>query len=70
MARCWRGRTLHYSEVQDYNIAFAVESAQMGLDEVQFDYVRFPSYGRISRATFAQENTRENRARTIAGFLE
>jgi len=59
-----------FSEVQDYNIALAVEAAQMGFDEVQFDYVRFPSDGRISRATFAQENTRENRVRIIAGFLE
>jgi len=59
-----------YEEVQDYNVALAVEAAEMGFDEIQFDYVRFPSGGRISRATFGQENTKENRVRTIARFLE
>ena len=59
-----------HEEVQEYNIALAVEAAEMGFDEIQFDYVRFPSDGMISRATFAQENTRENRVRTIAAFLE
>jgi hypothetical protein len=29
-------------EVWDYNIAVAVEAAQYGFDEIQFDYVRFP----------------------------
>jgi peptidoglycan/xylan/chitin deacetylase (PgdA/CDA1 family) len=59
-----------HEEVHDYNIALAVEAAQMGFDEIQFDYVRFPSDGRISRATFAQPNTQENRVQTIASFLD
>jgi Uncharacterized conserved protein len=28
--------------VWDYNIALAVEAAQMGFDEINFDYIRFP----------------------------
>jgi peptidoglycan/xylan/chitin deacetylase (PgdA/CDA1 family) len=56
-------------EVWDYNIALAVEAAQLGFDEVQFDYVRFPTDGSISRATFAVENTEENRTAAITGFL-
>jgi peptidoglycan/xylan/chitin deacetylase (PgdA/CDA1 family) len=59
-----------HEEVQDYNIALAVEAAEKGFDEIQFDYVRFPSDGRISQATFAQENTSENRVQTIATFLQ
>jgi len=59
-----------HEEVQDYVIALAVEAAEKGFDEIQFDYVRFPSDGQISRATFAQENTQENRVGTIAAFLE
>ena len=31
--------------VWDYNIKLAVEAAQMGFDEIQFDYIRFPSDG-------------------------
>jgi len=59
-----------HEEVQEYNVALAVEAAQMGFDEIQFDYVRFPSDGYVSRASFSQENTLENRVAAIAGFLE
>lgn len=30
--------------VWDYNIALAVEAAQMGFDEINFDYIRFPDW--------------------------
>ncbi len=56
-------------EVQDYNIALAVEAARQGFDEIQFDYVRFPSDGAVSRAVFSGPNTATNRIATIAGFL-
>jgi hypothetical protein len=37
-----------YSEfVRDYNIAIASELEQLGVDEIQFDYIRFPSDGRV-----------------------
>jgi hypothetical protein len=32
-------------EAQDYNIALAIEAVELGFDEIQFDYVRFPSDG-------------------------
>jgi hypothetical protein len=57
------------AEVWDYNIALAVEAAQLGFDEIQLDYVRFPSDGAISRATFAVENSEENRKAAITSFL-
>lgn len=56
-------------EVWSYNIAIAVEAARLGFDEIQFDYVRFPTDGAISTALFAEENNAENRSRTILGFL-
>jgi hypothetical protein len=34
--------------VWDYNAAIAVAAAQAGFDEIQFDYVRFPSDGDLS----------------------
>jgi hypothetical protein len=32
-------------EVQDYNIAIAVEAVEDGFDEIQFDYTQFPTDG-------------------------
>jgi len=43
-------------KVQDYNIALAKFVAQSGVDEVQFDYVRFPAEGDQKDAAFAFQN--------------
>lgn len=53
--------------VRAYNIALAVEAAQAGFDEIQFDYLRFPD----SSAGFrlAQPSDRQTRTAAIAGFL-
>ncbi len=40
-------------KVQDYDIALAKFVAQAGVDEVQFDYVRFPAEGDQKDAVFA-----------------
>ncbi|MBI2553269.1 MAG: putative glycoside hydrolase [Candidatus Rokubacteria bacterium] len=56
-------------EVWDYAIAVAREAAQKGFDEIQFDYVRFPTDGKLAAARYYQPNTRETRLRAIAGFL-
>ncbi len=56
------------SEVQDYNIAIAEEVAALGFDELQFDYLRFPSDGAVDRVRYSQESTAESRSETIAGF--
>jgi hypothetical protein len=40
------------SKVQDYNIALAKHVAQLGADEIQFDYVRFPAEGDQKDAAF------------------
>jgi hypothetical protein len=53
-------------EVWDYNINIAVEAAQIGFDEIQFDYVRFPDKKGLK---FAVPNTEENRVEYISGFL-
>ncbi|MFQ5575861.1 MAG: putative glycoside hydrolase [Anaerolineae bacterium] len=57
------------AEVWDYNIALAVEAAQKGFDEIQFDYARFPTDGHITRTVYAQPNTAQNRLEAITGFL-
>jgi len=53
-------------EVWDYNIQIAVEAAQYGFDEIQFDYVRFPD---APAPRFSLPNTEENRVKAISGFL-
>lgn len=53
-------------EVWDYNIDIAVEAAEYGFDEIQFDYVRFPDTEGLK---FSMPNTEENRVNAISGFL-
>ena len=57
-------------EVWAYNIAIAKEAAKAGFDEIQFDYMRFPTDGRLSSAKYSQPNNMENRVKTINTFLE
>ena len=56
-------------EVWAYNIAIAQEAVRKGFDEVQFDYVRFPTDGKLSAAKYAKPNNRETRLPAIVGFL-
>lgn len=53
-------------ETWAYPIAVAKEAAQLGFDEVQFDYVRLPDALGLQ---FAQANTLDNRVAAISGFL-
>ena len=55
-------------EVQDYNIAIAKEVAALGFDELQFDYLRFPSDGDVNRLAYVEESTAEARSGAIAAF--
>jgi hypothetical protein len=57
-------------EVQDYNIAIAKEVAALGFDEVQFDYIRFPSDGDIKAIVYDKKYTLETRSATIRVFME
>jgi hypothetical protein len=56
-------------EVRAYNIAIAKEAAEAGFDEVQFDYVRFPSDGTMANLEYGEETFPTQEA-TIAAFLE
>ncbi|HWX53089.1 MAG TPA: putative glycoside hydrolase [Verrucomicrobiae bacterium] len=65
----WSDPSRH--EVQDYNLALANFVAQSGVDEIQFDYVRFPAEGDQKDAQFAyQADPKVHRDDVIAGFLE
>ncbi|MDH3193654.1 MAG: hypothetical protein OEY55_02715 [Acidimicrobiia bacterium] len=51
----------------EYPLALAVEACELGFDEIQFDYVRFPAG---STAGAAPPTTQEERLTAITGFLE
>lgn len=57
-------------KVQDYNIALAAELASAGVDEIQFDYIRFPTLGDQDDALFAWPDGRKSRVDVISGFLK
>ncbi len=53
-------------EVWDYNIGIAIEAAQLGFDEIQFDYVRFPDSPGLK---FSHPTDMHSRIGAISGFL-
>lgn len=64
-----------YNEaVWDYNIQLAVEAAHLGFDEVQFDYIRFPSDGDLTNASFKGprdwQNNPDEMYNTIGRFMQ
>ncbi|HEV2065199.1 MAG TPA: putative glycoside hydrolase [Thermomicrobiales bacterium] len=57
-------------ELWDANIALATEATRLGFDEIQYDYVRFPSDGDLSTAEFGREYTAEAREAAITAFMK
>lgn len=56
--------------VWNYNLAIAKEAIAFGFDEINFDYVRFPSDGDMSRASFALNGkTKQKVMREFFQFL-
>jgi len=59
---------LYDKRVWDYNLSVAKAAVRAGFDEIQFDYVRFPSDGPIEEAVFAHE-AHEPQGWTVARFV-
>ncbi len=57
-------------DVQDYCIGLAEELAGKGVDEIQFDYIRFPTNGSLSRAALAHHRGRMTNEEAITDFLK
>jgi hypothetical protein len=55
--------------VQDYNIDLALEIASKGADEIQFDYIRFPTTGDLNDASFAYDYGKMEKEQAISDFL-
>ena len=60
------------AKVQDYDIALAKKAAEAGVDEIQFDYVRFPAEGDQKDASFVFQTTHPDwrRSDVISDFLK
>jgi len=60
-------------EVRQYNLTLAGELARAGVDEIQFDYVRFPTNGWLEdwsdNSEMGQDQIAQRRRSVIASFL-
>lgn len=72
----WHDRSKHYwlnpykKEVWDYNVDVALDAIKHGFKEIQFDYVRFPSEGKISTLQYPGRPKGALRADQIAAFMK
>ena len=64
----WVNPMMH--ELWDANIALSVELAELGFDEIQYDYVRFPTDGDLSTMDFGLPYNEENRVNAITKFMK
>jgi hypothetical protein len=55
--------------VWDYNVQLGIAAAKAGFDEIQFDYVRFPTDGDLSAAVFPGK-TKESKTAVITSFAK
>lgn len=60
----------HDERVWDYNLALARELLALGFDEIQFDYIRFPSDGDLTRVKYPKVLKDKDRLQVIGAFLE
>ena len=55
----------------EYPIALAKEAAELGFDEIQFDYIRFPSSeGKTKQIAFGFDSDTKTKSKVINAFLE
>jgi hypothetical protein len=58
-------------DVQTYNIDIAKEAAQLGFDEIQFDYVRFPENGdKVDQEVRFRNPQHQSKPELISSFLQ
>jgi hypothetical protein len=50
--------------------SLAVECAELGFDEIQYDYVRFPTDGNLAATDFGQQTTEESRTGAILSLVD
>ncbi len=74
--KVWHDKTHHawlnpYNRaVWDYNVAVALDAIKHGFKEVQFDYVRFPSEGKVSTLVYPGKPKNALREDQIVAFMK
>ena len=58
------------TDVWDYNISIAVKAAEIGFQEVQYDYIRFPSDGPTRLCVYSKQHTSATAVKALADFLQ
>jgi len=53
----------------EYLAAVAAEAARLGFDEIQLDYVRFPTAGNLKDIAYGEAGAEKTKAEAIVGFL-
>jgi len=69
----WKGKTWldpTSKEVWDYHIEIAKEAVKIGFDEINFDYVRFPSDGDISKIVYPAWDNQTSKPEIVREFFE
>jgi hypothetical protein len=56
-------------EVWDYNIEIAERAAEIGFDEIQFDYIRFPSDGNVHNCRYSKPYSSAAASKALVDFL-
>jgi len=56
-------------EVWDYNLDIAERAAKLGFDEIQFDYLRYPSEGNTSLCRYSKPHNRHTATGNLKDFL-
>jgi len=56
-------------EAGRYNLLIALQASKLGFDEVQFDYLRFPTDGSLSQMRFAKPYNKEAAPRALIALL-
>ncbi|MFH1789786.1 MAG: putative glycoside hydrolase [bacterium] len=56
-------------DVWDYNISIAIEASSAGFDEINFDYIRFPTDGPLADIIYSNDN-KKKRYEVIEDFFK
>ncbi len=57
-------------EVWDYNLSIAEKAAEIGFDEIQFDYIRFPSDGKTAECQYSVIHSTASANKALVDFLK
>ncbi len=56
--------------VQKYNLDLVTELCDLGVDEIQFDYLRFPAMGNVKNAKYSFDEAKTEKHAIITSFLK